>query len=601
MNLFTRWWSLARAMFLRSRWERDMNEELQFHIEQRVEHLVKSGRPRQEAMRRARLEFGAVEGYKETCREARGLRMVDELRCDLRYALRSFRKSPGFTTVAVVSLALGIGLNTAIFSAINAVILRPLPYKDPQRLVLVGQVWHRFGPEPGNSSPANYVEWEKQNHVFESIAATALTGLRVTIRDEIQLVSGQRVSADFFPLLGVQAALGRTFLPEEDKPGVNVVVLSYDLWQGQFGGDPKTVGSAVRLNDSTFRVIGVMPKGFRFFNKRSGGSVIDAWLPYPFADNPPTSRELHSLHAFARLKPGVSFETAQAEMKTIGQRLEMEHPKENRGIGAGVLPLHDYVEGRASSPLLLLFGAVGLVLLIACANVANLLLARARTRRREIAIRVAIGAGRLRVIQQLLTESLLLAFAGGAAGLLSAQSGAKVLNRFIYGIDFGWGSAGKMLRLDEASPDLRVLGFTLALSLLTGLLFGLAPALQGSNVGLHEALKDAGRGASTGRGGARFRNALVVAQIALSLVLLAGAGLMINSLWRLQHVRLGFQPDRLLSLHCSLRTVEPYVRELSPKGTPTGLRVWTVNQTPRLVDQAIERLENSPASNPPPP
>jgi putative ABC transport system permease protein len=394
MNMFSRLWSLARAMFLRSRWERDMNEELQFHIEERAEHLVKSGVPQHEAMRRARLEFGGIEGYKETCREARGLRIMDELRCDLRYALRSFRKSPGFTAVAVLSLALGIGLNTAIFSAINAVILRPLPYKDPQRLVLVGQVWHRFGPAVENSSPANYVEWKKQNHVFESIAATALTGLRVTIGDEIQLISGQRVSAEFFPLLGVQAALGRTFLPEEDKPGVNVVVLSYDLWQRQFGGDPKTIGSRVRLNDSMFHVIGVMPKSFRFFQKRSGGSVIDAWLPYPFADNPPTSRELHTLYPFARLKPGVSLEMAQAEMKTIGQRLEMAYPKENRGIGAGVTLLHDYVEGHASSSLLLLFGAVGLVLLIACANVANLLLARARTRGREIAIRLAIGAGR---------------------------------------------------------------------------------------------------------------------------------------------------------------------------------------------------------------
>ncbi len=198
MTLFTRLRSLARAMFLRSRWERDMNEELQFHIEERAEHLVKSGVPQHEAMRRARLEFGGIEGYKETCREARGLRIVDELRCDLRYALRSFRKSPGFTAVAVLSLALGIGLNSAIFSAINAVILRPLPYKDPQRLVLVGQVWHRFGPAVENSSPANYVEWKKQNHAFESIAATALTRLRVTIGDEIQLISGQRVSARYW-------------------------------------------------------------------------------------------------------------------------------------------------------------------------------------------------------------------------------------------------------------------------------------------------------------------------------------------------------------------------------------------------------------------
>src|SRR5215210_596886 len=406
---------------------------------------------------------------------------------DLRYGFRMLLKRPGFTVIAILALALGIGANTAIFSVVNGVLLRPLPFEDPDRLVRIGE-WSQQVPGMSISYP-NLLDWREQQTVFTAIAATRFNSYNLTGGEEPERLQGRDISASFFDVLGVKPALGRTFLPEEDHANSNrTCILSYGLWQRRFGGDPNILGRVLMLNAESYTVIGVLPQGYRF------GTLTDVFVPIGLkeATEMINSRDNHpGIYAYARLKPGVTFEQAEVEMKGIAQRLAQAYPKTNAGNSVTLIPLSEYFVGDIRPSLLILLGAVGFVLLIACANVANLLLARATSRTREIAIRTALGAGRLRIIRQLLTESILLAILGAAVGLLLAFWGIDVLRT---------ASIDAIPTTAEIKLDASVFLFTLAVSLLTGVICGLAPALQTSKPDLNESLKEGGRAGTAGAG-----------------------------------------------------------------------------------------------------
>lgn len=470
--------------------------------------------------------------------------MVSDLLQDLRYGARTLSRNRGFTAVAVLCLALGIGANTAMFTVVDAVLFRPLPYAEPDRIV---RLWERT-PPPNPSffaiAPANFLDWKEQNQVFEDLAAIASIGVRpvATGFEEPERLRGNRVSESFFRVMGVGPALGRSFLPEEDRPdGDPVVILNHSLWRRWFNEDPDAVGSSLTLGGVPHTIVGVMPAGFSFVTTGNPHTEADLWFPYPFADDPPYERGVRRLSAVARLAQGVSLEQARAEMDAIAERLAEAYPAANGGRGILVKPLHgDLVEGVRSS-LLLLFGAVGFVLLISCVNVANLFLARSLERHREIAVRAALGAGRLRLVLQLVTEGALLATLGGAFGLLLARWGVSAL--------LARSPAGTP-RLEEVGIDGRVLGFTVLTCVMTLLLFGLLPALRGSNAKLSEALKEGAMNAGGGR--QRGRSLLVVAEVALALVLFIGAGLVLNTFVRLQATPLGFDPLGLTVMEVDL-------------------------------------------------
>jgi putative ABC transport system permease protein len=454
---------------------------------------------------------------------------------DLRYAGRMQRKNPGFTIVAVIALALGIGANTAIFSVVNTVLLRPLPYKDPERLAMVWEDASKHGYPRDTPAAANYIDWRDQNTTFEGMAAIADESFNLTGAGDPERLEGRLVSANLFPLLGVEPQLGRPFTAPEDQPGSNrVVVLSYGLWQRRFGGDNSIVGKTLNLNGDTYTVVGVMPARFQF-----PSSDDELWVPIAFTAQQAANRNRHYLQVVGRLKPGVSLEQAQTEMSTIAARLQQQYPESNADLGAAVTSLHEHLVGDIRPALLILLGAVGLVLLIACANVANLLLARAAVRQKEIAVRVALGARRGRLIRQFLTESVLLATVGGVVGLGIAYGGLILLRAFI---------PENISQAREISMDLKVLGFTFLVSVITGLIFGLAPALQAARFNQTETLKEGGRDSATGSGGKRIRGLLVMSEVAVSLVLLIGAGLLINSFLRLRNVDPGFSADNLLTM-----------------------------------------------------
>jgi putative ABC transport system permease protein len=496
-------------------------------------------------------------------------------------------RNPGFTAVAVITLALGIGANTAIFSVVNAVLLRPLPYKDPDRLVFVWETDRQRGGRWHSVTPADFVDWREQNGVFEDMAAVAISSVNLTGNGEPKTLEGHRVSASLFPLLGVSPLLGRTFLAEEDRPGGDrVVILSHRLWQEGFGADPRLIGKTLTLDGEMHTVVGIMPPSFRFFDVFRGAKPADLWLPYPFKDDPPTQRDVARLQVIARLKPGVSLAQAQVGMETIARRLEAAYPEANKGVGVNVIPMRKDLVRDVRLSLLVLIGAVAFVLLIACANVANLLLARAATRHKEIAIRVAVGGSRWRVVRQLLTESVLLALLGGALGLLVAAWGVDALAAL---------SPLNIPRHDEIRIDGGVLGFTLLIALLTGLIFGLAPAIGASKVNLSESLKEAARRAGEGFRSRRLRSLLVVSQVALALVLLCGAGLLINSFLRLRRVDPGFNPENILAVQVdSPKTKYAEVTGIGTKDNK-GMKLWTVRpQHAAFVQQVLQRLKALP-------
>ena len=533
--------------------EAEIVEELTQHIQDRYEEFVRGGATADEARRAALLELAESDVLAQGLRRVEGparreqvapgaprrANMFGDIWQDLRYGLRTLVKDPTFTAVAVVALALGIGANSAIFSVVNTVLLRPLPYKDPGRIVMIWEDNSRHGYPRDTPAPANFVDWRDQNKVFEAVAATADVSLNLTGVGEPERLDGKRVSASLFPILGVGPQLGRWFTPEEDQPGANhVVILSHGLWQRRFGSDPNVVGKALTMSGNSLSVVGVMPPGFQF-----PGDDVQFWIPIAFTQKEAARRGSHFLNVVARLKPGVTLEQAQAEMSAIAGRLQQQYPEQNTDLGAAVVPLHEQLVGNIKTALLVLLGAVGFVLLIACANVANLLLARAAGRQKEIATRVALGASRLRLIRQFLTESVLLAAIGGVFGLLLSVWGVRVLKTFI---------PPNISQAKEITVDLKVLLFTLLVSLLTGLVFGLAPATQATKFNLNETLKEGGRDSAAGSRGNRIRGALVVSEIALSLILLIGAGLLINSFVRLRNVDPGFKTGNLLTMSVAL-------------------------------------------------
>lgn len=532
-----RWWhelSYVVRQINRRRAEGELEEEIRAHLDLETEQNIEAGMSPEEARHAALRAFGNLTLSKEDSRAMWGFRSLEVLWQDVRFGVRMLVKSPTFTIVAVIALALGIGANTAIFSVVNTVLLRPLPYNEPERLMMVWEDNSRHGYPRDTPAVANYIDWRDQNQVFESMAAIASASFNLTGTGEPERIDGRRATANLFPLLGVEPHLGRWFSPEEDQPGANrVVMMGHGLWQRRFGSDMNIIDKTILLNGESYRVIGVMPPDFQFPSRE-----VELWTPIAFTNQEVANRGSHYLQVVARLKPAITLQQAQAEMNTIAARLAQQHPAENTNLGAAVTPLHEHVAGDIKPALLILLGAVGFVLLIACANVANLLLARAAVRQKEIAVRVALGASRLRLIRQFLTESILLAAVGGAVGLLLSLWGVSLLKTFI---------PENISQVKYIAIDGRVLIFTLLVSLLTGLIFGLAPATQASSFNLNETLKEGGRD-SVGSRGNRIRSLLVIAEVAISLILLVGAGLLINSFLRLRNVDPGFRANNLLTM-----------------------------------------------------
>ena len=532
-----------RALFRRESVLRDIDEELRVHVEMETETNIKRGMAPDEARDAAMKSFGNLSWNAERGYDIRGGGWLETLWQDLRYGVRMLMKQPGFTLIAVITLALGIGANTAIFSVVHAVLLQSLPYNDADRLVMVWEHNRQRGLRQNYVSPANFVEWREQNSVFTDIAAFADNRSILTGVGAPEEIVSQAATPNLFALLGAEAILGRTFTADDGKPGQPLVaVISFGLWHRRFSGDPGVIGRKVILNRADATVIGVMPPDFQWFIRQGStlGQPPELWAPLIFNNETRASRG-RFLRTVARLKPAATLHQAQAEMDTIAGRLE-QTSEFNRGFGAEVIPLREQFTGDIRLALLALFGAVSFVLLIACANVANLQLARAATRASEVAIRSALGASRFSLARQLLTENILLALLGGAAGLLLAVRGIDLLVSL---------SPPDLLSLPVVKINLAVLGFTIGISLLTGIIFGLAPAWSASRVNPNELLK-AGGGPRRGARRHRARRVFVAAEVALALVLLVGAGLLAQSYVRLRSVDPGFDPRNVLTLRVSL-------------------------------------------------
>ncbi|HEX6822915.1 MAG TPA: ABC transporter permease [Candidatus Sulfotelmatobacter sp.] len=533
MNFWARLRSWTAAMLRRTCMEREMDEEMRFHIEAYAADLVARGVPRQEALRRARLEFGGMEMTKEECRDAVGVSFLETLFQDLRHGWRSLLRTPAFTVVTVFVLALGIGANTAIFSVVDAVLLRPLAYRDSGRLVTI--LMNGDGPV----SVANYIDWRDQSHSFAAMGAAEYWSPNLTGVDSPEHIAGLKLTQSLLPMLGIEPLLGRLFVEGEDKDGADrEVILSYRLWQRRFSGDRNVLGKPIILDGNAYIVVGVMPQGFHF--APFWATRAELWVPNAVGARI-HDRGGNSLRIFARLKDGVSLQQARAEIAGITQRLERQFPGTNRDVL--VTPLKEKVVGPIETPLLVLLAAVIFVLLITCANVAHMLLARAAARHREVAVRAALGARPGRIIRQFLTESLLLGSVGAALGLGLAILAARALIAM---------SPANIPRLQTVAIDLRAALFLFAATLFTSIGFGLAPALQASSIDVNDTLKEGGRNQTDGPGRNRLRSLLVISEFALALVLLIGAGLMIRTFSALQAVDPGFNPHHVISMIVSV-------------------------------------------------
>jgi len=531
-----------RALRQREAVINDIDREMRLHLEMQVDANIKAGMSPTEAREKAMRSFGNLNRAVDAAYDVKGGGFFETLAQDIRYGARMLAKHKAFTSIAVITLALGIGANTAIFSVVNELLLRPLPYGNAERIVTVWEVTPG-GRHQNTTSRANFRAWRAQNSSFEHIAAFTDQRLNLTGSGEPEELSVQFTTPEFFKILGVEPILGRTFLPEDDKgDSPPVAVLSYGLWQRRFGGQTNLVGQPITLSGIKFTVIGVMPPSFQFHIKqRSGtGRPAELWTILPMPVGGAENERGRFLGAVARLKDGVNVDQAAADVRTIEARLSEETPEFNKNYSAEVLPLREQFFGNVRRPLLLMLGAVGFVLLIACANVANLLLSLATSREKEIALRAALGARRTRIVRQLLTESLLLALFGSVLGLGFAWLGIKALVAI---------SPRDLVSFQGVGLNFTVLAWTLGVSILTGIIFGLAPALHISRLNLNDSLKDGGKSESgQASGSRRLRNALVVSEIALAVVLLASAGLLIRSFVRLQQVDRGFATDNILTM-----------------------------------------------------
>ncbi|MFI5093168.1 MAG: ADOP family duplicated permease [Candidatus Acidiferrales bacterium] len=547
--------------FRRASWDEERERELRAYLEIETDENIARGMTPEEARYAASRKLGNSTLIREEIYRMDSLAFIESFWQDVRCGLRMLRKHTGFTLVAVLTLALGIGANTAIFSVIHAVLLNPLPYDHPERITLVRESNPSRGFPQFSVSPPNYMDWKKGATSFSEMASISRGQFSYTGGAEPERLIGARVGASFFSVLGAEPALGRTFLSEDDVVGkASVVVLSHGLWTQHFGSDPQVIGKSLTIDGQSYRVIGVMRNGFQF------PRGVELWLPSEFEerDLSPKARGAHYLTVIARLKPGTSLAQAQAEMAAISERMEQQYPATNSGWTSKVVSLNDATVGNIRPTLLVLFGAVGFLLLIACANVANLLLARATARQREIAIRFSLGASRLRIARQLLTESILLSGIASAAGLLLAEWAIRALRTL---------PPSNLPRAAGIGLDLPVLAFVCAIAVLTGLLFGFAPAWQITRGAPSETLKEGGRTASTGRHG--VRSALVVLETTLAFVLLIGSGLLLKSFVRLQTVDPGFQFKNILTADVSLPN--------SKYATPA--------QQIQFFDQVLQRIQ----------
>lgn len=530
-----------RALFRRDSVEAELDDELRFHFDREVAKYEAAGLSSQESRRRARLALGGIEQVREDCREARGINLLDTLVQDTRFSLRMLRKSPGFTLTAILTLALGIGANTAIFSVINSVLLKPLPFKDPAKLVSLRETESAPGDFPLDG--ADYLDWQAQNKTFASMSlysygfARSFTAGSAAMPESAAVIATQ---ANFFDTVGVQPLAGRLFVGGEDAAGKNhVVVLSYGFWKRHFAGQPNAVGEIVQLNGEPYTLIGVMPQWFNF------PASTDMWIPLDMADPLMHNRGSHWANAIGRMKDGVTIEQGRADLLSVSQRINEQFRRpDDRDIHALVFPLKERLVGDSRPQLLVLLGAVAMVLLVACANIANLLLVRSTGRQREMAVRAALGAGRRRLAYQLLTESIMLSLVGAAVGFLAASWGVSLLR------------SAESVPIPQVSPvqaDVTVLLFTIAISIVVGILFGLAPILQFSGLNVSDELKSSATAVIGASGsGKTLRSILVVSEIAISLALLVAAGLLLRTFVRIRSADIGVQAANVLTMRLNL-------------------------------------------------
>lgn len=587
------------GLVTRGRMERELDDELRFHVEMETDKNMAAGMTAGEARRAALISFGGVEKFKEQCRETRGSRFIEDLGADLRYGARMLVKNRAFSLLAIVALAVGIGANSAIFSLVNTVLLRPLPYPQPERLVTLEEK-EQSGKEM-NTSFATFAEWHASAQSFQDMSLYRTWSANMAGNGNPERVNGLRVSSTFFRVLGIKPVLGRDFLPAEDtQQHRSVVVLSHGLWQRRFGGDERIIGQPIKINGSDYTVVGIMPANFQSLFKYSGDG-IEVWAPLGYdASLSWACRTCRHLHAIARLKPGVSLTTARAEMNTIAHNLKRTYPQDYPAAGAFVTPLQKQLVGEVEPLLYILLGAVVFVLLIVCANLANLLLAQGAHRQRELAIRAALGASRGRIVRQLLTESLLLSLLGGIGGIAVMYWSIDLLVAM---------SPDNIPRLTEVSIDNRVLLFALALSISTGLCFGTIPAFQATAFDLHNRLKESARSTLTG-GRRRLFNLFVISEMALALLLLVGAGLTVRSFYTLMQVHPGFDSSNLLRMQVSLNgpqysedeQIAAYYQKVMErtKSLPGLESAALCSQTPfgGNFDMAGVHIEEHPVDNP---
>jgi predicted permease len=533
-----------RALFLPRATERSLNDEIEFHIEQETAKNVRPGMSRAEARRQALVQFGGRTQAREAHHDVYAARPLEELVADARYTLRTMRRTPVLAGAAVLTLALGIGANTAIFSAVNAVVLRPLPFPNPDRLYMV---WEE-NPEKGwykqVAAPANMLDWKEQVAAFADVMAYS-EGFGTSTLDnggEPVIVRPAFGTGNFFSVLGARAALGRTFVDADTwRTGQSIAVLSHHLWRDRFGSDPKIVGRTIQLDGAPVQVVGVMPAGFEYPSEKVDLGRPGEWNPVN--RQLVSFRRAHWLSVVARVKPGIGQETANAQLQAVVKRLQRDYPATNRVMGAGMTPRHEFLVGDTRLPLLVLLGAVGLLLAIACANVGNLMLVKASDREREAALRLALGAGRRRLVRQALTESLVVSSIGGLAGIALGFWGTRALQAL---------QPAGMLRVSHFGFDWVVLAYVLAITTVSGLLFGIAPAMWSSRRSPQDALKEGGRGGSQSRRMRRWGDRLVIGEVALALMLSVGAALLVRSLLRLQQVDPGFDPNGVIAARLEL-------------------------------------------------